>query len=158
MTAPEQDRVRYPTVQRCWDILRLIAASRYGLTAKQIAAETGLSLRTVRRILYALEDVDIGVEWVTDRRNPVRRYRCPNFVILAKNAPRARYCRGCGIEIPTAESACSDGCRDIVSTRERNRATGGIPYDRVADDHRVPRGTWHHEHGRDHDGNVEDKL
>jgi hypothetical protein len=121
-----------------WDILRALATSRYGLTRKEIAKAVDLHPRSVIRYMFALIDLDIGVEYVARGPHLEKVYTCKNYVIIAKNAPRAQFCRGCGEPVKSGTYYCGDPCRRKAA--ECPAKSKGIPLD--GDDPPVPRGTW----------------
>lgn len=62
---------------RQWQILRTIAAARHGATVRALAADTGVTVRTIRRDLVALQEAgfplyqqngDAGLAWKLDPR------------------------------------------------------------------------------------------
>jgi hypothetical protein len=113
----DTETVRCSKVRRSWAVLRLIAASRHGLTVQQVVEAIGGSDRNIRRDLETLLELDIGVERIVFPGNKPDRFRAKNYVVLAPGAARAKYCGGCGDPIVSDAWFCSEPCRASAKAR-----------------------------------------
>jgi hypothetical protein len=111
-------RTRNSQINRQWIMLQMLATSRFGMTAKALAAELEVNPRTIHGDLNVL--LELFPDTVSRVETGMFRelvYRAKNFLILSPRAPRPKHCGGCGDLIPNELWYCTELCRAEATRR-----------------------------------------
>lgn len=86
------------TLQRQWQIIRILCARRYGATLQELSEETGVDIRTIRRDLNTFREVGFPLEF-TEHDHGKRTWRIrsdtgkPNLTFTYEEAIALYLCR-----------------------------------------------------------------